>query len=217
MILAIDTATRLISVALHDGDSVVAECTWRTANHHTVELSPALDDLFVRSGVCPANLAALAVCLGPGSYTGLRIGMSLAKGLSLAAVPSLPIVGIPTLDIVAAAQPRQADLLYAVIQAGRGRINVGVYNWQEGIWQAAGSPYIATWTELASQINLPAQLAGEIDARGKEAVRAVSDQISIASPAQGLRRASYLAELAYLKLKAGYNVAPDALAPIYPA
>ncbi|HRE29770.1 MAG TPA: tRNA (adenosine(37)-N6)-threonylcarbamoyltransferase complex dimerization subunit type 1 TsaB, partial [Anaerolineales bacterium] len=83
MILAIDTATRVISLALHRGDRLVAEHTWRTENVHTVELAPQVAVLLAQARVNPPELDALAVCLGPGSYTGVRIGLAYAKGLAL--------------------------------------------------------------------------------------------------------------------------------------
>jgi tRNA threonylcarbamoyladenosine biosynthesis protein TsaB len=103
ILLAIDTATQIMSLALHDGDSLRAEVTWHTANNHTAELAPAVRDLLARSDTSLDDLTALAVSIGPGSYTGLRIGVALAKGL--AAARGLPLVGVSSLDTLAAAQP----------------------------------------------------------------------------------------------------------------
>ncbi|MBN1121617.1 MAG: tRNA (adenosine(37)-N6)-threonylcarbamoyltransferase complex dimerization subunit type 1 TsaB [Anaerolineae bacterium] len=219
MLLAIDTATRTISIAIHDGQSILAEETWRTANHHTVELTPALQHLFDRAGITPADLTALAVALGPGSYTGLRIGMSLAKGLALAASPPLPIVGIPTLDIVAAAQPHLAERLCAITQAGRGRINAAFYDWHpESGWlsdRAGDAPFICTWDELLPRFGQPTQVAGEIDAQGREKLSAVPGRVLIANGSNCLRRAGFLAESALKKLESGAETNPALLVPIY--
>lgn len=215
MILAIDTATRNVSLALHDGSQVVTESTWRTANHHTVELTPALDAMLARSGVSVAHLGALAVTLGPGSYTGLRIGLSLAKGIALAASPPLPLVGVPTLDVVAAAQPHRASRLCAVAQAGRQRVNAQFYDWASAGWQSAGEPFITTWAALAARLDGSTQVAGEIDAQGHAALGAVLPPALIAGGAAGLRRAGYLAELGLEKLRAGAPADAAALAPVY--
>jgi tRNA threonylcarbamoyladenosine biosynthesis protein TsaB len=215
MLLAIDTATRSVSLALSDGQNILAESTWNTANHHTVELTPALHDLLARAGVSPSSLTALAVTRGPGSYTGLRIGMSLAKGLALAATPPLPIVNIPTLDVTAVAQPHHTDRLCAVAQAGRKRINAGTYQWVEDQgWLAEGDPFITVWTELLDVLKGDWQIAGEIDATGREAL-SHAPHILVASPAAGLRRAGYLAELAHRQLAAGFPADPATAAPIY--
>ena len=88
MLLAIDTSTRQMSLALHDGLSVVAETSWRTGDYHSVELAPQTAVMLRRAGVEPARLAGVAVAIGPGSYTALRIGLALAKGLALTPTPS---------------------------------------------------------------------------------------------------------------------------------
>jgi tRNA threonylcarbamoyladenosine biosynthesis protein TsaB len=215
MLLAIDTATRIVSLALHDGTAILAEETWRTADHHTVELTPALQGLLARVGIEAAGLTALAAALGPGSYTGLRIGLSLAKGLALAASPPLPLIGIPTLDVVAAAQPHTTDTLVAVTQAGRRRINAGFYGWRADGWQAEGDPFITTWGELSERLDGLAQVAGEVDAEGYEILAGRSDRVIIASAALGLRRAGFMAELALRRLQAGAAADAASTAPIY--
>lgn len=215
MLLAIDTATRSVSLALHDGSEVLAEMTWRTADHHTVELTPALHQVMARSGVGPGDLAALAVTLGPGSYTGLRIGMSLAKGIALAASPPLPLIGVPTLDVVAAAQSRRADRLCAIAQAGRRRINAGFYTWEGAGWASAHDPFITTWDALLGQLDGLTQIAGEIDAQGAALLAGVPGKAIVSSPAASLRRAGFLAELALARLRAGEPADAAALAPVY--
>ena len=74
MLLAIDTATRTISLALYDGQRVVAESSWLTANHHTVELTPSVAAMLDGAGIGTRDLRGVAVALGPGSFTGLQIG-----------------------------------------------------------------------------------------------------------------------------------------------
>ena len=123
MLLAVDTSTQWIGLALYGGAQVLNETVWRTQSHHTVELAPSLDTLFRRTGVRPEGLQALGVALGPGSFTSLRIGLAVVKGLALAL--HIPVVGIPTLDVLAAAQPVQELPLAAILQAGRGRLAVG--------------------------------------------------------------------------------------------
>ena len=84
MLLAVDTSTLWVGLALYDGKSVISEETWLSQNHHSVELAPALASLLGRSGVTGHDLSALAIALGPGSFTSLRIGLAFIKGLALA-------------------------------------------------------------------------------------------------------------------------------------
>lgn len=214
MLLALDTATRLISMALYDGQQIVAEFTWRTASRHTVELAPACENMMQRVGVTPADLEAIAVALGPGSYTGLRIGMGVAKGLALATDPALPLIGIPTLDIVAAAQPHLADRLCVVAQAGRGRISAGFYTWEANNWQSTDQPAIIEWETLLKSLDNHTQFGGEIDP-GSRALLADHPYVILAQPAHALRRAGFLAELAYRRFTRGEVDGAATLAPIY--
>jgi tRNA threonylcarbamoyladenosine biosynthesis protein TsaB len=215
MILAIDTATRATSVALHDGQQVAAEMTWLTENYHTVELAPTVAGLLDRVGVRPADLEAIALAKGPGSFTGLRIGMSFAKGLALAASPPLPLIGVPTLDISAIAQPRVLGRLCAVAQAGRGRVNAGFYRQGPEGWEAEGDPVIVNWDDLLPLLEGPTQLCGEIDRAGYERLQTLGDRVMIASPAASLRRAGFLAELARRRLALGAVDEAATLAPLY--
>jgi tRNA threonylcarbamoyladenosine biosynthesis protein TsaB len=215
VILALDTATRVISIALHDDREVIAEQTWRTAEHHTVELAAAVRDLLSRVGIAPRDLWAVAVALGPGSYTGLRIGLALAKGLILATTPPRPLIGVPTLDITAAAQVHVWGRLCAVSQAGRGRINAAFYDWRDDHWHIDDSPFTVAWPDLAARIDRPTQIAGEISPAGIEALSALGDLVRIASGAESLRRAGFLAEIACCRLAEGLSDDPATLAPIY--
>ena len=103
MLLAIDTSTAQIGLALYDGVLVPGEFVWHSGLHHTQELAPALAELLRRTEVKIDKITALGVALGPGSFTSLRVGLAFAKGLVLAR--HMPVVGIPTLDVVAAAVP----------------------------------------------------------------------------------------------------------------
>ena len=117
MLLAIDSATQRISLALHDGDEVLAEHSWRSVNRHSAELPPAVARMLAQQ---EGTLSALAVACGPGSFSGLRIGVAFAKGL--AAARALPLVGITTQDILAAAQPPcPGHALLILLAAGRSR------------------------------------------------------------------------------------------------
>jgi tRNA threonylcarbamoyladenosine biosynthesis protein TsaB len=219
MLLAIDTATRTLSLALHDGVAVVAESSWRTADHHTVELAPQTALLLRRAGLTPDQLPGVAVALGPGSYTGLRIGLGLAKGLALA--HNLPLIGVPTFEILMRAQPAREESARAVLQAGRGRILVAPYRWngQMQTWESEGDVRVTNWARLAEEIAEPTFICGEVDATGRDlfGLRKVKSLVSLASPAQSLRRAGYLAEIGWERLRASPSAAdhPDRLAPIY--
>jgi len=125
MLLAVDTSTAQIGLALYDDARVTAESLWQSHQHHTVELAPALAELLKRTGVSIDDIQALGVALGPGSFTALRVGLSFVKGLALAR--HIPVIGIPSLDVLAGGLPLARLPLAAVLQAGRGRLAIGMY------------------------------------------------------------------------------------------
>lgn len=215
MILAIDTATRWTSIAIHDGRSVLAEHGWYGRNTQTQEVSPALQTLFRQASISVADLSAIAVAIGPGSYTGLRIGLGVAKGLALP--HNIPLIGIGTLDVLVAGIPPTNTHLVAVIEAGRKRIIAGRYGWENGRWQAQDAkPQIVTWEELCSQIDTPTVVVGEISVDGAQLLRETTkNNAKLISPASSVRKASYLAELGWRRFRQKDVDDIKTLTPIY--
>jgi tRNA threonylcarbamoyladenosine biosynthesis protein TsaB len=203
MLLAIDTATQNLSLALHDGGEVLFEQTWRSLNQHTIELAPAVEAALRRLG--GESLSAVAVAIGPGTYTGLRVGVSFAK--ALAAARRVPLVGVNTLDIVAAAQPAASGqaALAPVVAAGRTRVVAALYAWRKGRWKPRTEPQVTDWDGLLALLDGPAVIAGEIDADGRERLtlaRAGGAQITLAPAPLCVRRAAWLAEEGWSRLRA---------------
>jgi tRNA threonylcarbamoyladenosine biosynthesis protein TsaB len=171
----------------------VAESAWPAQMHHTVELAPAVEEMLRRAGVKPAEIRAVGVAQGPGSYTALRIGMAFALGF---AVPhNIPVIGVPTFEILARAQPVTEKELVAVLHAGRERIAWCNFRASARKWKAEGDPQISTWEELAAGAPKRARICGEIDRAGKAALAKRRD-LKIAPPHRNTRRAGVLAEMA---------------------
>jgi tRNA threonylcarbamoyladenosine biosynthesis protein TsaB len=213
MLLAIDTSTAQVGLALYDGVQVLGEMTWTTRQHHTTELAPALAGLLKRSGATVDALEALGVAIGPGSFTSLRVGLALAKGIALAR--HLPLIGISTMDVIAAAQPAGEYPLAVVIQAGRKRIAVGWYQFSENRWQAQGGVKGGTVDDLADEIENPTCIAGELSAEDRSRLARKRTNILLAAPVNCIRRPSILADLAWARWQ--MNDVDDAasLAPVY--
>ncbi len=213
MLLAIDTSTSWISLALYDGTFVRYEITWQSKHHHTVELSPALEQLFERSGAQPADLTGLAVAVGPGSFTSLRIGLAAAKGMALGL--KIPIVGVPSLDIIAAAQPLDEKPLLAILHAGRTRLAYVTYMVEGGAWHPQHEPLAIDAKDLVQTISSPTLLAGELSEEARSVLGRRWKNAMIASPARCLRRAGFLAEIGWERLMNDQADDPVTLAPIY--
>lgn len=214
MLLALDTATRWTGLALHDGTTIVAEHGWRSVNTQTVELAPAVTQMLSRAGVTTEELRAVAVTLGPGSYTGLRIGLGFAKGLALAY--QIPLVGVPTLDIVAAALPAADGHLVVVAEAGRTRITTGTYHWQgRNGWHAPEQPVNETWEAMLARVPAPATIAGELSPEALKLIRKAGKEYRAVAPPARVRRAAVLAELGWQRLRRGAVDDPAELTPLY--
>ncbi len=221
MILGIDTATRTASLALYDADGVRGEATWWARENHTVSLMPELVHLLQLCGVELAQIQAIAVATGPGSFTGLRIGLSVAKGLAL--VRNLPLVGVPTLDAAAHAFAQQPYPIWALLQAGRGRYAAAPYTVRNGRVERTADYSLFDAQGLAAAI--VAQLGanevervlvcGELDARLREALHTLGEQVVIASPAMTLRRATYVAERGWQSWQSGKTDDLATLVPYY--
>ncbi len=213
MLLAVDTSTTWIGLSLYDGVRVLGEMTWQSKNHHTVELTPGVHELLDRCGLRTTDLQALGVATGPGSFTSLRIGLALVKGMALAL--RIPVVGVPTLDILVAAQPVRDLQLAALLQAGRGRLALVWYEARDGKWQSRSEPQIITAEELVLQLNKPTLVVGELNAAERQVLARRRKNAIMVSPAQSLRRPSFLAEIAWERWRAGSVDEVVTLAPIY--
>ncbi len=213
MLLAVDTSTRWVGLALYDETSVVSERIWQTRDHHTIELAGAVERLLTDSQVKPADLKVLAVATGPGSFTSLRIGLALVKGFALSL--RIPLLGVPSLDILVAAIPIGDYPLLAVLQAGRGRLAVVRYEPGPNGWQSSGQPEICDIQGIFDRMKGFTMVAGELDAEQRHLLSDRRKHIRLASPAACVRRPSYLAELAWARHMAGEQDDPLILAPIY--
>ena len=99
MLLSFDTATSLVSVALHDGQEVVAERVSELAMKHGEQLAPLIESLLQDTGLVRQDLTAIAVGVGPGPFTGLRVGLVTARTLGY--VLEIPVYGVCSLDVIA--------------------------------------------------------------------------------------------------------------------
>lgn len=213
MILAIDSSTQWVGIALFDGNLIRFEKTWKTSRRHTVELAPAVSGAFTECRVSPGDLTAVAVAIGPGSFTSLRIGLAVAKGFALA--QHIPIVAIPSLDILASAIPLQEIPLICTLRAGRGRLAAQAYRNENNRWVSDGELFVTTAEELESAIVEPTIICGELDPEEKKIIARRWRNALIAEPPFNMRRPSMLAYIAARKLKAGQVSSIASIAPIY--
>jgi tRNA threonylcarbamoyladenosine biosynthesis protein TsaB len=199
--LSIDTASDYASVALSSYGSPLAETTWRCQANHSVEVLPAIDCLFRSAGMARTDLQAVFVNRGPGSYGGLRAGISLA--MSMASALAIPIFGVGRLEIDAYQHSAHAGTICAVHRAGRGDLACAIYRSVAGDLDEIVAPVLLESTRLAALAPPGTLFCGEVDAQLAALLRESGTGANIASPAASIRRAGMLAELAWRRFAAG--------------
>lgn len=224
-VLALDTASSACTVAVVDGESVLAELTLQVPRAHSTRLMPLIAQAIAESGIAKGDLDAFAVGIGPGSFTGLRIGLATVKGLSFAL--DKPCVPVSTLLATAYGTGAQMGLVVPLFDAKRDQVFTAVY--------AAGDRDPSTWAELLPPSHRHIdELATEIrelrtglrhswqfvtpcgDAAHQHAGRLGLDEVVRVAPAATLLpRASAVAAVGISLLQRGGAVDPGALAPVY--
>lgn len=160
-VLGIDTATSIGSVGLVEDGRVTVERSWHAAPGHAETLAPLLRELLADTGCTVARLDAVAVSIGPGSFTGLRIGLSLAKGLAFAG--GMPVVPVPTLDALAevgGAEP--GELVCPILDARKGELYAALFVASKtGPLEQLFDAMLVTPEDLFRRIDRPCRFLGD--------------------------------------------------------
>jgi len=209
MELSLDTASEVASIALSQEGVLEAEATWRCRRNHTVELLAAVDRLLTQTSTTKADLTAVFVSTGPGMYTGLRVGIAIAKGLAHGL--ALPLIGVGRLELDAYPHAAFPGRVIAVHRAGRGELAWAAYRGSP--WREETPPRLSKPEELAAQVAPPLLVVGEVDAALAEQLAAKGAALPPASAS--IRRAATLAELGHQRLLRGEPSHPALLQPVY--
>jgi tRNA threonylcarbamoyladenosine biosynthesis protein TsaB len=213
MLLAIDTSTTFTGVALYDETGVIGESVWHSGRDHTVQLLPQLDLLLQHVQRARSDIAAVGVALGPGSWSGLRVGMSTAKGLALAC--DLPLVGVGTLDALAYQHQRPGLQVYPIIRLGRDRFATASFS-MDAAWQRTGEPRNVTLDEMCAEVQSDTLFCGDLDGEVTPTLQErLGEHALFPAPAANVRRPGFLAELAWTRFRQGDIDDPALLEPIY--
>ena len=226
-ILAVDTCGKSCSVAVSDGAELAAEVFTLRRQTHSRHLMPMVEMALEISGIRPEEIDAFAVTRGPGSFTGLRIGMSTVKGMALAV--GKPVVGVSSLEALAWSVAVPGRLVCAVLDAGKGEVYGACYRFperfsgQETEVSTENPPFQLVMEErvlrpgdLLEKLSEPCTFAGD-------GVRVYAGMIAerlgnlARFPADECHdiRASSVARLAILQLNRVGGMGPEALLPKY--
>lgn len=223
LILGIESATPVASVALADERGLVGENTLNIGLTHSEQLLPMLDQLLQQTRCSLEDVAAIGISSGPGSFTGLRIGMATAKGLAQSR--GIPVLGIPTLEAMAWQQSGTAGLVSAMQNARRNQIYGALYRWKyegEGLFPVleevipaeAAAP--EEWAMRLAEWDEPVALMGDGAIVYEAAWRKVlGNRAQILPSYLGIARGSFVALAARERFQAGQRQDFYKIKPLY--
>ncbi|MBI4598126.1 MAG: tRNA (adenosine(37)-N6)-threonylcarbamoyltransferase complex dimerization subunit type 1 TsaB [Candidatus Omnitrophica bacterium] len=212
-ILAIETSTRQLGVAAVDAGRVLASYELLADYPHAVELPNAVTRV-LQSARTPLNrVEAIVVDIGPGSFTGLRIGLAFVKALVFP--KSLPVVGVASLDVLAAHVPYASSPIYAVLDARQGNVYLARYRWDRQRILKDSDYLLGPLEQTLAASAEPAIFVGDGCAAFREQILARVPQAVFAPSDFWLPRAATLARLGQERFRAGQRDDPQTLVPLY--
>lgn len=216
LVLGIETTGPVLSVGLTDGRQPLAETSLYGTRIHSVRLLPAIKDLLAAAGRTCADLTGVAVSHGPGSFTGLRIGLTVAK--TLAQVLSLPAAGVSSLDVLAYPLTRNGGAAMALAPARRGEVYAALYKGpgEEPVVGPLNMDLAQLLTALAAIPEGPLLCVGEAAVLYADELREIlGGRLRLVPPALNYPRGAVVAQLGAERLARGEAEDPLQLRPVY--
>ncbi|MBI5194838.1 MAG: tRNA (adenosine(37)-N6)-threonylcarbamoyltransferase complex dimerization subunit type 1 TsaB [Nitrospirae bacterium] len=213
-ILALETATMAGSAAIVSDEELIGEIRVNISVAHAERLMPSIEYLLNASRISIKDIDAFAVSIGPGSFTGLRIGLSTAKGFSYST--GRPIISVPTLDAFARTLPFCPHFICPLLDARKNEVYAGLYKWERGICTKIVPETAINPADFLRQIKGPAVFMGEGAKIYRKFIEDVLGDAALFAPAaKMIPSASAVGEIALEKLKEGTIADPVSLAPFY--
>ncbi len=215
-ILAIDTATLVSSVAVATDKKLLAELTLQTKLTHSEVLMPHIEQILSMTKVKKNELDAIAVSIGPGSFTGLRIGLATAKTIAYAL--DIPIIGVSTLAALAYHYPVGDIYIAPLLDAQKGNVYISLYTWEDGQLHEAYEPMVKSFDDVlvaGQRLDKPVVFLGEKAVAKADEIKAAGGNIIMAMPHMVMPRAANVAMLGVDLLAKGKQDDVMSLEPLY--
>jgi len=214
VILGIETSTVACSVALY-GERLLAEHTLYISQAHSVKLMPLVDAVLMNTDTKPAGISAVAVSVGPGSFTGLRIGVSTAKGLAFGW--GIPVVPVPTLDALALTAVPWDGLVCTLLAARKNEVYGALFDGRTAaVVKPAGCYAADSLAPLFENTKSTVLVVGDAAHLYRDTLGCLlGNRVYIAPEGRRLPRASAVCELAVRLLQSGKTASPFELRPAY--
>lgn len=214
MYLAIDTSTNWTGLALAEDKGLIAEISWHTEQNQSVELLPNLNNILKQMKREVTEVKGLCVALGPGSFNGLRVGLSTAKGLAYGL--HIPLVGVSTLEATAYHFFHSGFNICPLQGAGRGEVAVAIFRSMRGKWMKHLEEQIMTPEELCKHVKKQTIFCGEIPEDVEKFLKEkLGAMAHFPHPFIRLRRPGNVLCLGLERLLKGEKDDPATLQPLY--
>lgn len=214
-VLAIDTSTLISSIAIAVPGRILAELTLDTGKTHSEQLMPYIASILQQTNLTPATLQAVAVSIGPGSFTGLRIGLATAKALSYAL--KIPLLGIPTLTALAYNIYAPGATVVPLLDAQKRNVYYALYHWHEQQLATDSEAEVVAIDDLLTQLAArpePVIVMGEAAIIYQKQITAYP-QLSLPPANNNLARAGSVALLALERWRQNQVDDVETLEPLY--
>ncbi len=215
LILAIDTATAQVGCAVAGHEGVIASAHVAKGRQHAENLAPAIEFVCRQAGVALREISAVAVDVGPGLFTGLRVGVASAKAIAFAL--RVPVIGVSSLDLLAFPARFSQRRIAAVVDARRGELFHAFYRQVPGGLQRLTEPVVASPDDLVSELWATGEehlVVGDGALRYAERFKDVP-RVEIADQSLAHPSAASLAQLAHARAMREEWVSASELQPIY--
>ena len=182
-VLAIDTSNYVLGVAIVDQEKVIGEVITNLPKNHSVRVMPTIEQLMKECGIKPKELDRIVVAMGPGSYTGVRIGVTIAKTLAWSL--QIPLVGVSSLEVVAANGRHFNGSISPIFDARRGQVYTGLYRYEEKRLTCVEEDKIillADWLEELRKRETPVLFIGNDLVIHKEQIETDLEQLAYVAP-----------------------------------
>ena len=214
LVLGVETSSMQGGVALVGDRGLVSESILNVEATHSERLLPAIDRMLHEAGIGPENLGGIAVSIGPGSFTGLRIGLSTVKGLAYAT--GLPIVSVPTLEALAWSLPAARWQICPVLDARKQEVYTALFQHESGELLRLMEDVALTPEVLCDRIRKPTLFLGDgADAYDELFRRRLGDKMLLPPLANRGARPACVAELGRIRLLRGERDVAESLVPRY--
>jgi len=212
-VLGVDTSSRSLSVAITEGSKVLAEFNGKANLRHSQDLIPTIENLLKSTGLELGDLDGFALSIGPGSFTGLRIGVSTLKGLGI--VTGKVIACVPTMDAVVGNLTEDMPNACVIIDAKKNKIYACIYAVEGGNIKRKSEYLLVTVEELLAKIDFPVTFIGDGIARYKDAILSKNKSAQFVEESKWFPKASVVAKLGTERLRKKEGVTSDELVPMY--